>query len=383
METDEPRSLKSTFAAAEAKRLSLQQSYDTTSDEYKSTVSSAIEDYQTCLNLISSVSLFSPNELLEDLSTSDLPYLLVNHHLAELVQKLPSSSPRERSLLLSQARDAYERYLHLLDSYALHSPTHKKLLEAYTDSPTTFSTVSAGGDPTARRNAKIANFKAEKELRAKLEFLRNRPEYADFDNEDSNNSRTGGGDEEAVRAVHLANLEYTTHMTFQALESLNREAEMLAMAPDPNQSHQRDDPRHQQQAEDDARRRRGGGPSQEDYSDRLDKAFGPRGARPGGPILSREGKPLQPFTLLGNRQELAKGVFRPGHNLPTMTIDEYLEEERARGGIIEGGGDASWHRPEPDEDDYEKADAETMKAREWDEFVEHNPKGSGNTLNRG
>jgi len=31
-------------------------------------------------------------------------------------------------------------------------------------------------------------------------------------------------------------------------------------------------------------------------------------------------------------------------------------------------------QPEPDEDNYEKADAETMKAREWDEFVENNPR---------
>lgn len=66
-----------------------------------------------------------------------------------------------------------------------------------------------------------------------------------------------------------------------------------------------------------------------------------------------------------------------------MTIDEYLEEERRRGGIIEGGGPASAVRPEPDEDNMAKADEETMKARAWDEFTEANPKGSGNTLNRG
>jgi hypothetical protein len=66
-----------------------------------------------------------------------------------------------------------------------------------------------------------------------------------------------------------------------------------------------------------------------------------------------------------------------------MTIDEYLEEERKRGGIIEGGGAQSGIRPEPNEDDLEKADEETMKARAWDEFKEENPKGSGNTLNRG
>jgi hypothetical protein len=66
-----------------------------------------------------------------------------------------------------------------------------------------------------------------------------------------------------------------------------------------------------------------------------------------------------------------------------MSIDEYLEEERRRGGIIDGGGPQSQIRPQVDEDDMEAADRETMKAREWDEYVEANPKGSGNTLNRG
>lgn len=50
---------------------------------------------------------------------------------------------------------------------------------------------------------------------------------------------------------------------------------------------------------------------------------------------------------------------------------------------MEGGGEQSGVPAEPDEDDYRKADAETEKAREWDEFREENPRGSGNTLNRG
>jgi immunoglobulin-binding protein 1 len=65
-----------------------------------------------------------------------------------------------------------------------------------------------------------------------------------------------------------------------------------------------------------------------------------------------------------------------------MSIDEYLEEERRRGGILDGSG-SSIPAPELDEDNMALADAETMKAREWDEFKEANPKGSGNTLNRG
>ncbi|KAL2258759.1 hypothetical protein VTK26DRAFT_7805 [Humicola hyalothermophila] len=380
---NEPRSLKAAFAEAESKRLSLESSsFAPNSSEYSDAVSSAVKLYQDCLALISTLSLFSPNESLEDLSTSDLPYLLTNFHLAELTQKLPSSSPAERKRILSAARDAYERYLHLLDSYSLLSPAHSKLLEQYTDAPTTFSTVSAS-DPAARRNAKIANFKAEKELRAKLEFLRRRPEYG-TEGEDGD----GTGDEDAVRAVHLAHLEYSTHMAFQALDGLNREWEILALAPTEPPSLEQ---RHQQEQEDDLRRRRSraGGlgdnsaSSSSSYSDRLDQPLNT--SLRGGPLLSAAGKPLRPFTLVGDRRELARGVFRPGHNLPTMSIDEYLEEERRRGGIIEGGGEASWRagEQEPDEDDMDKADAETMKARAWDEFVEENPRGSGNTLNRG
>jgi hypothetical protein len=65
-----------------------------------------------------------------------------------------------------------------------------------------------------------------------------------------------------------------------------------------------------------------------------------------------------------------------------MSIEEYLEEEKRRGGIIEGGG-SNVPVLELDEDSMAVVDAKTMEAREWDEFKEANPKGSGNTLNRG
>lgn len=119
------------------------------------------------------------------------------------------------------------------------------------------------------------------------------------------------------------------------------------------------------------------------YSEKLDGPTTLPGlGRKGGPLLDSKGKPIQPFTILDKRSQMQSGVFRPGHNLPTMTIDEYLDEERKRGGIIDGGGNSA-PQPAPDEDDIEQVDAATMKARDWDEFVEANPKGAGNTLNRG
>ncbi|RYC56454.1 hypothetical protein CHU98_g9757 [Xylaria longipes] len=333
-----------------------------TSPSYQEDVAAAIQQYEECVQIIDKISLFSRNESLEDIATSDLPYLLVLYRIAELFQKVSSSSPLERKRIVESARDAYERFLHLLDSYSILSPLDSTLFAEYNEDPTGFSTISTK-DPNARRNAKIANFKAEKQLKQKLEYMRSSPRYLE-----------DGGDEEAVRELYLANTALSIHMTFQSLEGINREVEVLAQAPVPLI------PQFTTVEQDERRRKES--MSNDDYSEKLDAPLQTRaGFR--GPLLSKEGKPLRPFTLVGNRQELQRGVFRPGHNLPTMSIDEYLEEEKRRGGIIEGGGEASGRQPEPDEDNMEKADEETMKAREWDEFKEANPRGSGNTLNRG
>jgi thiamine kinase-like enzyme len=97
--------------------------------------------------------------------TWEVRYLLINYHLAELIQRI--SSP-DRKQVIQRARDAYERYLSLLDHYQVLSSPDQKLYNTYTESPTTFSTVSTT-DPDKRRDAKIANFKLEKELKKKME----------------------------------------------------------------------------------------------------------------------------------------------------------------------------------------------------------------------
>lgn len=168
--------------------------------------------------------------------------------------------------------------------------------------------------------------------------------------------------------MYIAEIRLCTHEALQIMEASAQEISILKTIASA--------PRATEPVENDPDRRRN---DESSYSDRLD--FFNR--RRNGPILSKTGVPLQPFTLLDQRSQLQKGVFRPGHNLPTMTIDEYLEEEKRRGNIIEGGGDATGGAPDINEDDLDKADEETMKARAWDEFKEENPRGAGNTLNRG
>lgn len=170
--------------------------------------------------------------------------------------------------------------------------------------------------------------------------------------------------------MYLTEIESYANRTFQSLDLVTQELNILSQA----RFATSETVQHPPDSRDNDRKAGDG------YSDRLDGPLAQ--ARRGGPLLSTSGKPLQPFTLTDKRTQLRDGVFRPGHNLPTMSIDEYLEEERRRGGIIEGGGNNA-PAPEIDEDNMALADAETIKAREWDEFKESNPKGSGNTLNRG
>lgn len=203
-------------------------------------------------------------------------------------------------------------------------------------------------------------------MKQKIDFLAQNPRYV-------------AQDEGAIRDITLARLELHTHHTFQALETINLELSVLAAKPPTppagSEGLSRD---YRERAERGER-------AAQDYSDRMDRPISEILAannRP-GPLLDKKGKPLKIFTLTDSRRDVKKGVFKSGHNLPTMTIDEYLEEEKKRGGIIEGGGEASGIIAEIDEDDHEAMDAATLKARNWDEFVEANPKGAGNTVNRG
>lgn len=161
----QPRSLRALFTTAENQRHALDNLSSTISSTYQENLASAITSYEESLKIANEVSLFSPNETLEDINSGDLQYLLINFHLAELVQKITAG---DRKTILRGARTLYERFLKLLDSYDLLGKSDARLYEVYKDAPDTFSTASTT-DATARRETKIARFKEEKELKRKLE----------------------------------------------------------------------------------------------------------------------------------------------------------------------------------------------------------------------
>lgn len=56
-----------------------------------------------------------------------------------------------------------------------------------------------------------------------------------------------------------------------------------------------------------------------------------------GPLLDKGGKAMRPFVITG-REAIQNGVFKYGHTLPSMSIDDYLAQEMERGNFLSGGG---------------------------------------------
>lgn len=116
--------------------------------------------------------------------------------------------------------------------------------------------------------------------------------------------------------------------------------------------------------------------SGEDFSTRVDATVA---ANDPNALLGPQGQVLRPFVLTDGRDQIARKVMGTGQVLPTMSIEEaaaYEMKHRAKSA-------SESVQPSVDEDSNHYVDMETMKARQWDEFTEANPRGSGNTMNRG
>jgi immunoglobulin-binding protein 1 len=248
-------------------------------------------------------------------------------------------------------------FLSLLSSYKVLSPDEQA------ESSAMAGEAGLPRDPAKRREAKIRQYKREKELREQISVgcntvcvihtrshqaqTRNHPaasstplafilallpSTSDRPSVVSMSTGSTSVNEELPdqREVTLLLLRLLHTLALSSLGSIKMELEILASAPiEPSSvAAGLQDPRAMRNEE-------------EDDTWRLDRAA--RQARP-KELISGGGRVLRPFTILpstigmSDRERLRTEVFRSDHRLPTMTIDEYLEEEDRRGNIIRGGG---------------------------------------------
>ncbi|KAF5380918.1 hypothetical protein D9615_004167 [Tricholomella constricta] len=372
----------------------------TIDDSTQEFVRASLKDLTTLSARITGLSLFSPNETLEDISTTDLVYLLVPYVLSEVRGRVRTTEREERISMLKQAQKDLRSFLLYLENYEVVPEEERALQERK---------ASAIADPAKRRELKIKQYQMEKHLRARIEAIRKRRRQVplsddaptDFDLIASLlpsklSSKSTDDDDEPdsdtdniLREATLLLLRLFHAQSHSTLESMDQELELLLNAPP-------SPPRNSYPGTDD---RRGKGRETDSDMWKLDaprSSLGPDGK---GPLLDPSGKPLRPFTILpsdaADRARIQAQVFGPGHRLPTMSIDEYLQIERERGNIITGGGPASEAAPTSSEqlaleaemdgtrDGEDKEEAKRQKDENWARYTDENPKGAGNTMNRG
>ncbi|KAI9030722.1 TAP42-like protein [Phycomyces nitens] len=344
-------SLGQLFSRSQATLNSLEETQLASVDPaYQQQVIQAIEQLQQADALVTRLAIFSSNEFLDDINANDLRFLLIPAYLGELILKQTNGDRRK---ILIDAKDAFHRFLATCQEHQLIQKQDMADLEASLED-------KKRAIPAAQqRNEKIARYRREKAAREKLIQLRDRLLLS----ESRQTKDPEEDDDDVEREIVVALIDIHILKSLEHLHAIHQEMMMVK----------------EMEAMQDIRMQKPGQSTTED--DRVPTGLNSAWGRD-KPLLSKEGRPLQPFVITNKRQQLADQVFRPGHNLPTMTIDEYLQQEMEQGNIISGGGKEP-EKQEVDDEDEAAVDAETIKQRNWDEFKEANPKGWGNRGNKG
>uniref|UniRef100_A0A7S4HLI0 TAP42-like protein n=1 Tax=Odontella aurita TaxID=265563 RepID=A0A7S4HLI0_9STRA len=341
---------------------------------------------------ISTSALFSSNESLEDVATSSLPPLAVEFHLASAVMSLRTSSSVGRRSNVVRSSELFHAFLRTLDDLGdILGPDlakdYRVVLDEEADGNGGDSDAPATRGPPRRsapenRDAKIARFRARKaaeEERARLSALRERRGRMGLDDEEE----LDGHDMEGVnRSLAIADLRRMAAEALDEIRSGAREMEMLEMAVQ----------MEQMRAVEGRYRPSGQG------GDTPHVGPSPPGRRPPHP---QNGRGMQvtrvtqdPVTgqLQLKKEEIKSQVFRPGWNQPTMSLAEYGDREvtqaierEARQKVAEEENKGKPRRYEQlvrdgMEDDANLVDASAKLDRDWDDWKDENPRGSGNKM---
>ncbi|KAI8455348.1 TAP42-like protein [Phakopsora pachyrhizi] len=369
-------------------------------DTVQTRIVSTLSDLSLCAALISKLAILSTNETIEDINTSDLKCIAVDalRGMLQLLLKTSGGSDRKRNLEISKQNLA--NFINRVESFNIIPSDRVSQFKGPLNN--THQNVAL------RREMKIAQYKLEKQLKAQIDGYRARQEkrsrpalYAtsSLPFEKTDPKTTGNGvatrtendddndtdDDEERREAYVTWLRFLYLKAHQEIGSIDLELDLLGQGsqmselPKSKSNHEKND---------------------DDLSWRVErKAIGSD-----GPLISSSGKVLRPFTILPSQSSTAVAttdrirlraeVFRPDWNLPTMTIDEYLDEQKAMGNFISGGGPAQAEQETQGERDRKEAEEDNRrgevkqeemrtKAIEWDKFTDDHRKGEGNRLNRG
>lgn len=337
-----------------------------------------------CIDLLDSIqkdvhalSLFSKNETIEDISTKSIPFLAVDHLFAVALGNLPVEPGKmaRRKENIERALTLWGHFLERLEALELLSREETnefhRLMEEREEG-------SSNKPVHVDRDAKIARFKAKQQQRKEIEKLkalmdrRNRCQIAPEDEMD-------GHDMDSLeRSLMLKELD-----SFK-VEALENWASSVRELPMIEQMIKMDAQRQQQQKH-----------SGEAINWR-DPNWRPRPQSNKGLQVTHITQDSATGQLQFKRDEIRSKVFRPGWSQPTMSLAELGEREyrdaverEQRQKEAEAQRKFQPKRYEElvkdgMEDNEELVEASAKLDREWDDWKDANPRGSGNKMaNRG
>lgn len=365
------------------------------------TLRKGCEALKRCEEMVSKLGLFSSNETKDDISTTNLKYLLVLYYLAELTEKV-AQDDRIQVIKASQAK--LKEFVSFCEAMEL-VPVEE--LE---------SSVQGGPNSFADRRAKkIARFKRQRAAESKLLEIKERKERRGRSTKASALSTpveaveedVSDDDGEEEREAWLTTISLAICKAFDLLEMLKKEEEMLSAIKE--KQLQEGETEISQAILDDRSKRA--------EAWHRDAASRVRYTIPAQPITCAtfaqdviEGRaqvsqahehkhqPLifGPVSLLGGnptseRERMAAQVFQPSYRLPTMSIEEaglremeMMNEFQERNAKLMQEANSAWYkdnaksRPGQEEDEDDDDDAAQEKARAWDDWKDDNPRGAGN-----
>lgn len=339
------------------------------SSAFQTDVSNLLREFSVIQMISHQISLFSPNESLNEVNTNYIPFATIEYYRASLFQKSLANNKGEyieeeeskhqcKMSNLGRAKALYMVYLHLIDSFGgvLSKEQHSKLESINSYNPTNEELLNERHDPATRRAMKIASFKAEKELTKNLLLLEDyflRLELGSIE-EDANY------DEDVLRQMFIDQMKLFALRSFAGLELVARETQVLQQRIpflEKVRVREIEDKRIKNEVKSTG------------YTHKLEKD--PQKLVQMTDLFDKQGKILQPFVLTNNRQNLKRNVFGTGQVLPSMSIENYLEYELANGKMA-NTGDINLDTEENDDSD------EDLRKREWDDWKDDNPRGSGN-----
>ncbi|XP_010520971.1 PREDICTED: PP2A regulatory subunit TAP46 isoform X2 [Tarenaya hassleriana] len=349
-------------------------------------------------DMIGKLGLFSSNETKDDISTTNLKYLLVPFYLAELTEKIAQD---DRSQIVKASQAKLKEFLSFCEA-----------MELVPDEELQASSRGGSVPPADRRALKIARFKRQKAAESKLLEIKERKERRGRSTKaaavsapvEAGEEDTPDDDSEEEREAWLITISLATCKALDLMEMLKKEEEMLSAM------------KEKQEGEN--------GFSKDALDERTKKA---EAWHRDAAARAQYSKPAQPITcatfaqdviegrasvsqahehkhqplifgpaslvngpLSTERERMAAQVFQPTHRMPTMSIEEAgLTEMRIMNNWQESTKQAieeansSWYNDKPlrrkEEDGEEEEDEEAvMRARAFDDWKDDNPRGAGN-----